>query len=92
MPLLALLDNALLAGALGWLLWGYSLHHLPTWVAGFGVLLVPGIGVLSAWPVLGETPRGEIKQFGIGLILFALLVITLYQSRKQPNVPRQAAG
>lgn len=86
----ALLYNVLLAGALGWLLWVYSLHHLPTWVAGFGVLLVPGIGVLSAWLVLGETPGG-IKQLGIGLILFALLIITLYQRRKQRNVPRRAA-
>ncbi|MDG4866947.1 DMT family transporter [Guyparkeria sp. 1SP6A2] len=86
----ALLYNVLLAGALGWLLWVYSLHHLPTWVAGFGVLLVPGIGVLSAWLVLGETP-GLIKQVGIGLILFALLIITLYQRRKQRQVPRQSA-
>ncbi len=85
----ALLYNVLLAGALGWLLWVYSLHHLPTWVAGFGVLLVPGIGVLSAWLVLGETP-GMIKQFGIGLILFALLIITLDQRRQQRNVPRRA--
>ena len=72
--------NVVLAGAIGWLLWVYSLHHLPTWVAGFGALLVPGIGVLSAWLVLGETP-GPVKQLGIGLILAALLVITLYQRR-----------
>jgi drug/metabolite transporter (DMT)-like permease len=47
------------ADALGWLLWVHSLHHLPTWVAGFGSLLVPGIGVSSAWLVLGETPTGR---------------------------------
>ena len=86
----ALIYNVLLAGALGWLLWVYSLHHLPTWVAGFGVLLVPGIGVLSAWLVLGETP-GVIKQIGIGLILSALLIITLYQRRQRRNARRQAA-
>ncbi|HER34397.1 MAG: EamA family transporter [Halothiobacillaceae bacterium] len=76
----ALFYNVVLAGAIGWLLWVYSLHHLPTWIAGFGALLVPGIGVLSAWLVLGETP-GPVKLLGIGLILSALLIITLYQRR-----------
>ena len=79
--------NVLLAGAIGWLLWVYSLHHLPTWVAGFGALLVPGIGVLSAWLVLGETP-GPVKQLGIGLILSALLIITLYQRRQRRKQAR----
>ncbi|MCL7744770.1 DMT family transporter [Guyparkeria hydrothermalis] len=79
--------NVLLAGAIGWLLWVYSLHHLPTWVAGFGSLLVPGIGVLSAWLVLGETP-GPVKQLGIGLILSALLMITLYQRRQRRHRER----
>ena len=72
--------NVVLAGAIVWLLWVYSLLHLPTWVAGFGALQVPGISVLSAWLVLGETP-GPVKQLGVGLILAALLVITLYQRR-----------
>ena len=79
--------NVVLAGAIGWLLWVYSLHHLPTWVAGFGALLVPGIGVLSAWLVLGETP-GPVKQLGIGLILSALLIITLYQRRQRRKQAR----
>ena len=78
----ALFYNVVLAGAIGWLLWVYSLHHLPTWVAGFGALLVPGVGVFSAWLVLGETPD-PVKQLGIGLILSALLVITLYQRRQR---------
>ncbi|MCL7750702.1 DMT family transporter [Guyparkeria hydrothermalis] len=87
----ALFYNVVLAGAIGWLLWVYSLHHLPTWIAGFGALLVPGIGVLSAWLVLGETP-GPVKQLGIGLILSALLIITLYQRRARQRARRRAGG
>lgn len=87
----ALFYNVVLAGALGWLLWVYSLHHLPTWIAGFGALLVPGIGVLSAWLVLGETP-GPVKQLGIGLILSALLIITLYQRRARQRARRGAGA
>ncbi|QGT79304.1 EamA family transporter [Guyparkeria halophila] len=87
----ALFYNVVLAGAIGWLLWVYSLHHLPTWIAGFGALLVPGIGVLSAWLVLGETP-GPVKQLGIGLILSALLIITLYQRRARQRARRRAEG
>lgn len=87
----ALFYNVVLAGAIGWLLWVYSLHHLPTWIAGFGALLVPGIGVLSAWLVLGETP-GPVKQLGIGLILSALLIITLYQRRARQRARRGAGA
>lgn len=87
----ALFYNVVLAGAIGWLLWVYSLHHLPTWIAGFGALLVPGIGVLSAWLVLGETP-GLVKQVGIGLILSALLIITLYQRRARQRARRRAGA
>ena len=87
----ALFYNVVLAGAVGWLLWVYSLHHLPTWIAGFGALLVPGVGVLSAWLVLGETP-GPVKQLGIGLILSALLIITLYQRRARQRARRRAGA
>lgn len=65
--------NIVPAGALGWLLWIYALHNLPTRIAGFGSLLIPSVGVLGAWIQLGERP-GLFELIGIILILTALLL------------------
>lgn len=66
--------NLIPAGALGWLLWFYALHNLPTKVAGFGSLLIPTVGVLSAWLQLGERPN-QFEMFGILFIMAALVMI-----------------
>lgn len=65
--------NIVPSGALGWLLWIYALHNLPTRIAGFGSLLIPSVGVLGAWIQLGERP-GLFELIGIILILTALLL------------------
>jgi drug/metabolite transporter (DMT)-like permease len=68
--------NALLANALGWLLWLFALRQLPAGAAGFGTLAVPVVGVVSAWLQLGERP-GKVEIIGIALIVAALAIITL---------------
>jgi len=69
----ALFYNVVPAGAIGWLLWIYALHNLPTHIAGFGALLIPSVGVLSAWLQLGERPDHP-EMIGIVLILTALVL------------------
>lgn len=68
--------NIVPAGALGWLLWIYALHNLPTRTAGFGSLMIPTVGVLSAWLQLGERP-GQLELIGIVFILLALVLVLL---------------
>ncbi|MHB1230469.1 MAG: DMT family transporter [Halothiobacillus sp.] len=68
--------NIVPAGALGWLLWIYALHNLPTRIAGFGSLMIPTVGVLGAWLQLGERP-GQFELIGIGFILLALVLVLL---------------
>lgn len=68
--------NIVPAGALGWLLWIYALHNLPTRFAGFGSLIIPSVGVLAAWLQLGERP-GSFELAGIVLILAALALSLL---------------
>lgn len=74
--------NLIPAGALGWLLWFYALHNLPTKVAGFGSLLIPTIGVLSAWVQLGERPD-ESELMGI-ICIMAALVMILWPKKIEP--------
>lgn len=66
--------NLIPAGALGWLLWFYALHNLPTKVSGFGSLLIPTVGVLGAWIQLGERPD-HFELIGIICIMVALVMI-----------------
>lgn len=68
--------NIVPAGALGWLLWIYALHNLPTRVAGFGSLMIPSVGVLSAWLQLGERPQ-QLELIGIVFILLALVLVLM---------------
>ncbi len=69
----ALFYNVVPAGAIGWLLWIYALHNLPTHIAGFGALMIPSVGVFSAWLQLGERPDHP-EMVGIFLILLALVL------------------
>jgi len=73
--------NIVPAGALGWLLWIYALHNLPTRVAGFGSLMIPTVGVLGAWLQLGERPR-QFELIGILCILVALVLVLLPKRAK----------
>ena len=73
---LALAYNAVLASGLAWLLWSYVVERLPTSVAGLSSLVVPILGVLFAWGVLGEVPS-LAEGAGIALLAVALLLVAL---------------
>jgi drug/metabolite transporter (DMT)-like permease len=85
-----LLYNVVPANALAWVLWLYILHSLPTGTAGISSLLVPVVGVASAWIQLGEQP-GALEGVGMGLIVIALAILTVIQvrqSRRVAAIPR----
>jgi drug/metabolite transporter (DMT)-like permease len=73
---LALAYNAVLASGLAWLLWSYVVERLPTSVAGLSSLVVPILGVLFAWGVLGEVPS-LAEGAGMALLAVALLIVAL---------------
>ena len=73
---LALAYNAVLASGLAWLLWSYVVERLPTSVAGLSSLVVPILGVLFAWGVLGEVPSCA-EGAGMALLAAALLIVAL---------------
>ncbi len=83
---MALSYNAILGNALAWLLWSYALHHLPPGVAGMGTLLAPLIGVLASWGQLGERP-GLLEGAGMGLILLAMMLVSVLHLRPQERLP-----
>jgi len=70
----ALAYNAVLASGLAWLLWSYIVERLPTSLAGLSSLVVPLLGVLFAWALLGEVPS-LAEAAGIALIGVALVVV-----------------
>jgi drug/metabolite transporter (DMT)-like permease len=76
----ALLYNVIPGNAVAWLLWLYILGKLPAGVAGMGSLIIPVVGVLSAWLQLGERP-GPFEATGMLLIGVALLILSIYALR-----------
>ena len=71
----ALAYNVVVASALAWVLWLSVLHSLPAGTAGISSLVIPVVGVMSAWIQLGERP-GAMEAVGMGLILAALAILT----------------
>jgi len=78
----ALLYNVIPGNAVAWLLWLYILEKLPAGVAGMGSLIIPVVGVLSAWLQLGERP-GPFEAAGMVLIGVALLILSIYALRAE---------
>jgi len=85
----AVIYNAVLGTALAWLLWLYVLQHLPAGTAGLGSLMVPVVGVLSAWLELGERPE-QWEIAGMLLIGAALLLLSLLGMREPKVDPEMA--
>lgn len=84
---LALAYNAVLASGLAWLLWSYVVERLPTSVAGLSSLVVPILGVLFAWGVLGEAPS-LAEGAGMALLAVALLIVALAPRAVKPSHAR----
>ncbi|HMK14767.1 MAG TPA: EamA family transporter [Burkholderiales bacterium] len=85
----AVIYNAVLGTALAWLLWLYVLQHLPAGAAGLGSLMVPVVGVLSAWLELGEQPK-DWEIAGMLLIGAALLLLSILGMREPKVDPEMA--
>jgi len=72
----ALAYTVLLANAVAWVLWFFSLRALRAGAAGLGTLAVPVIGVLAAWLQLGERPTA-LAGAGMALIVAALAILAV---------------
>ncbi len=66
--------NAILASGLAWVMWSYIVDKLPMTVSGLSSLVIPILGVLFAWAVLGEAPSAA-EWAGIALVGVALGVV-----------------
>lgn len=72
----ALAYNVVLANALAFVLWMFSLRRLSAGAAGMGTLATPVIGVAAAWIQLGERPAaGEAA--GMVCIIGALALVSV---------------
>ena len=81
----AVVFNAVLCNALAWMLWMYALQKLEAGLASMTSMLVPVIGVLSAWWQLGEEP-GTLEIIGMLLIGVSLLIISIRSMRRHEEV------
>jgi drug/metabolite transporter (DMT)-like permease len=72
--LMAIGFNAVLATALGWMLWLFIVRTLPVGVAGLSSLITPVMSVLLALWLLDERPD-LAEGIGIALILLALMLL-----------------
>lgn len=72
----ALVYNAVLASGLAWLMWSYVVARLPANIAGLSSLVIPMMGVLLAWMLLGERPS-LLEACGIALIAVALAIVSV---------------
>jgi drug/metabolite transporter (DMT)-like permease len=79
----ALSFNAVGGMALATLLWLYILYRLPATISSLSSLIVPVIGVLSAWIQLGEQPS-VAEGAGMLLILAGLGLLIAPQRIAQP--------
>ena len=66
--------NAVLASGVAWVMWSYIVDKLPMTVSGMSSLVIPIMGVLFAWAVLGESPS-LAEWAGIALVGVALGVV-----------------
>jgi drug/metabolite transporter (DMT)-like permease len=69
-----------LATGVAWMLFYYALRRLTAGLAGLGTLSTPVIGAVAAWLHLGERPL-PLEFAGMALIVFALAMLSLPQSR-----------
>jgi drug/metabolite transporter (DMT)-like permease len=81
----ALAYNAVLASGLAWLIWAWVVEQLPTSVAGLSSLVIPVLGVLFAWAVLGEAPSAA-EWAGIALVAAALAVVAMRGQRAAARI------
>lgn len=81
----AVIYNILCGTVIAWLLWYYVLQKLPANVSGLSALIIPVVGVASAWIQLGEKP-GTFEGIGMILILSALAILAFHGKYAKVNI------
>lgn len=84
--LLALL---VVGGLLGHSLMNWGIPRLPLWLSSTLTLLIPVFASVAAWIFLGEALTGW-QLLAMGVVVAALAVVVLAQSRPAPILPPQA--
>jgi drug/metabolite transporter (DMT)-like permease len=82
--------NVLLANALAWFLWLYTLRVLSAGRAGLGTLATPVVGVTAAWIQLAERPS-LAETIGMALVVGALGLASLAQTVAVRHTPPKSA-
>jgi drug/metabolite transporter (DMT)-like permease len=82
--------NVLLANALAWFLWLYTLRVLSAGRAGLGTLATPVVGVTAAWIQLAERPS-LAETIGMALVVGALGLASLAQTVEGRHTPPKSA-
>jgi drug/metabolite transporter (DMT)-like permease len=82
--------NVLLANALAWFLWLYTLRVLSAGRAGLGTLATPVVGVTAAWIQLAERPS-LAETIGMALVVGALGLASLAQTVAGRHTPPKSA-
>lgn len=85
-PLVALL---VVGGLLGHSLMNWGIPRLPLWLSSTLTLLIPVFASLAAWIFLGEALTGW-QLLAMGVVVGALAVVVVAQSRPAPVLPPQA--
>ena len=74
-----ILLTVFISGA-GWALWVYALNHLTAGTASLATLAAPVVAIVASAHVVGERP-GTLEMTGMGLIVLALLVLSIHGMR-----------
>lgn len=87
--LLAVLALLLVGGLLGHSLMNWGLPRLPLWLSSTMTLLIPVFASVTAWIFLGEALT-VWQVIAMAVVLAALAVVVIAQSRPTPVLPPQA--
>lgn len=79
---LALVYNIVLGTSLAWFLWLFMLSRLPAGVSGLSALVIPVVGILSAWVQLGERP-GAWESAGVCAVVAGLGLLAWAEGRSR---------
>lgn len=77
------------SGVIGHSAMNWGIPRLPLWLSSTMTLLIPVLGSLGAWAVLDE-PLTAVQLIAMAVVVAALAVVVLAQSRPVPVLPPQA--
>jgi len=85
---LAIIYLGVFPATMGYILWSYTLTHMPTTQAGNALYLMPLITTLIGWAVIGEVPALVSLMGGLVGLLGAFITHQAAKAKtKQPKIP-----